>query len=588
MKQAAIGIPDPALITRRAQGAYRWLLAQLEKNGTQVLSHAEAQRAGAPRFDLQAADNGDGFSADGNPDDYRIEIQPGRLILNARGKGIRAGLGEITSHILRQAHHPDTDVHSAVSSVSRCRHWALRCSPENWEMENFQARLDFLASLGFDTICLDGFQFSSSLNLLRDEQQAGGWEVQAQSLLNRLEQDGWFTVLVLPVQLDMGMPRGGQARPSWTPPCRMIPEQRRRMLHRFEAILSSLHSFDAIGIAVNDWPRCDCPVCEKSSFEEEAAYYLRAFTAVMKRHAPGCECWILPDGASWNLLQEIRTEFPDAVKVLVPFIQDPDEPAEFEGHQPEAGLQIDLSHPGKLEWLDPLAFETLRLDWDQEGPPGLLLVSLGEVERFPLQLLSLLRLLWEREDEGSSFEDFLFRLSLPLDQWWELPAWKSINQEIGQAIHKGSGADSSLQSIFSDLPALHQVEASFDGKQPSVSLNGQRQAFLPDLYESLLCSLQRLQMDHILDPIIHQILSLPEGRPLESRDYKDTVGLVIALSDFLSHPLLENCYEKHEQRVLENLRDSLSLLVSEIRNRRVWDHGAVPDLDQWLGNPEEK
>ena len=44
----------------------------------------------------------------------------------------------------------------------------------------------------------------------------------------------------------------------------------------------------------------------------------------------------------------------------------------------------------------------------------------------------------------------------------------------------------------------------------------------------------------------------------------------------------------HEQRVLENLRDSLSLLVSEIRNRRVWDHGAVPDLDQWLGNPEEK
>lgn len=585
MKQASFGLPAWADIPPRAYPAYRWLLAQLEKGGIHVLSHAEARNVGAPLFEVQITE-GAGESWPGrNQGQYRIESHSGKLVLDATGRGIRAGLGEIATHILHQAYHRDPVASSTVPSIARGNHWAVRCPPEFWEQEHSFSRLDFLASLGFDTICLEGFGLSSSMEFLVDEHHPGIWESKARPLLEQLQRDGWFTVLVLPVQLDMGMPK---EKKTSTPPCRMIPEQRRRMLHRFEAILSGMNGFDAIGMAVSDWPRCSCAVCEKTSFEEEVAYYLRAFMAVMKRHTPGAECWILPDGASWNLLQEIRAEFPDAVRILVPFVQDPDEQIEFEGHQPEAGLQIDLSHPGRLEWFDPAAFDILRVDWDQEGPPDLLSVSFGDVERYSLQLLSLMQLLWERDDQGASLDDHLHRISLPIEQWQDLPAWKAINREIGQAIHQGTAMEISSQSDLWNLVNLDRKTEN-NGNHSSISiLIGQRASFLPDLSETLLCSLQRLELDRVLDPIIHQILALPEGRPLDSKDYEDTAGLVIALADFLSHPLIEKCYEKHEQRVLENLRDRLSLLVSEIRNRRVWDHGSVPDFDQWLDSHEER
>jgi len=440
----------------------------------------------------------------------------------------------------------------------------VRLPPPLWNSEDLPQRVDFLASWGFNAILLDAFDLPRLDPFHKDEDQPAPWEKRLAAVSEWLHGLGWWVMAVVPVQLDLGIQFPRNPDLDEPIPCRLAPLHRRRILHRFESILRSMQGLNAIGIAVSEWPRCQCSSCQHVTFEEESAYYLRAFSAVMKRYARDLEFWVLPDPPSFSLLQEIRAEVPSGARFLVG-PQDPEQKGGLLPSQTEEGLILDLSIPSRYEWLDTDQHKQILLDWEQEDEPCLLVAEVGNAPRFPLGLASFMRLVWRKQTGEPLPEVWLYRLVLPEEQWKDWRKWKDLNLYTHKRIHEHELPADINSIIFKEMP---------DGTgKPS---------FQPDLTTALWKSHQRLDLEDRVRPLLRSVTSIPEGVPLESHLLSRMIDIHSGLTELAGDDTVRKTLEVLELRVLENLRDRIGLLLSESRAGAIWRKSDIPDLGVWL------
>jgi hypothetical protein len=440
----------------------------------------------------------------------------------------------------------------------------IRMPPLLWQSDDLPQRLEFLASWGFNAILLDAFNLPLIDPFHRDEDHPASWEENLAIIAERLQNQGWWVMAVVPVQLDLGYQNHSKSELDEPIPCRQAPLHRRRILHRFESILKGVRGLHAMGIAVSAWPRCRCGSCERVTFEEEAAYYLRAFSAVMKRYARDLEFWVLPDSPSFNLLQEIRAGVPSSARFLV----EPQEP----GHkgsllpaQTEEGMILDLSTPSRYEWLDTHTFDELLRDWEQENEPRLLAAEVGGSSRFPLGLVSFMRLAWQTRMGGPLPEALLYRLVLHDEPWRDWRKWRDLNLATMKRVQERHLPASSTNSRSEEIP-LEII-------CPSIQ---------PGLAAALRRTHQRLDLEDRIKPLLEFVVEIPEGVPIDSHLLSKMVEVQSILTDLAEDPAVHQILEVLELRVLENLRDRIGLLVSEGRAGTTWKMAGVPDLNLWL------
>lgn len=439
----------------------------------------------------------------------------------------------------------------------------IRLPPQLWNSNDLPLRAEFLKSWGFNALILDAIDQPLIEPFHQDEDRPASWEKSLAEVSERLQSLGWWVMGVVPVQLDLG-PQGPRNSELVEPiPCRQSPLHRRRILHRFESILKGMRGLEAIGIAVCEWPRCQCTSCKRITFEEEAAYYLRAFSAVMKRYASGLEFWVLPDSSSFGLLQEIRAEVPSGARFLVG-PQDPEQKGGLLPLQTEEGLVLDLSIPSWYEWLDTSKHSGLLLDWEQEDEPRLLAAEVGNTSRFPVGLASLMYLAWRTHTGGPFPEAWLYRLLLPEDQWGEWMKWKNLNLLTRKRIH-----DHGLR--MDSVPIELAKKNRGDGDSP----------FRPDLPTALRKTHERLDLEDCIRPLLKTISDLPEGVPIDSSRMPELMEFLSTLSDLTVDDSKRTVLDAFELRILENLRDRISLLLSESRAGSVWTTADIPDLNTW-------
>ncbi len=440
----------------------------------------------------------------------------------------------------------------------------IRLPPSQWKADDFSQRIELLASWGFNAVLLDAFDLPLVEPFHKDEDHPASWEAMLAEVAEQLHGQGWWTMAVVPVQLDLGRPDSSGKGLDEPIPCRQTPLHRRRILHRFESILKNMRGFHAIGIAVSEWPRCQCEACRRVTFEEESAYYLRAFSAVMKRYARDHEFWALPDAPSFSLLQEIRAEVPSSARFLVE-PQDPELKSGLLPAQSEEGMILDMSIPHQHEWLDTHQFAGLLHDWEQESEPRLLVAEMGNTSQFPLSLVSFLRLAWQTSAGGVLPEALLYRLTLPKEQWKEWQEWKGYNLGTKKRIRD-----------HTPLSTRKTAETKAAPLGPGAS------SFQPDLASTLRNTHQRLDLEERISPLLKRVLEIPEGIPLESQCLVMMAEIQAELTDLAGDEMARKILEEVELRALENLRDKISLLLSETRAGTTWSVADVPDLHLWI------
>jgi hypothetical protein len=284
----------------------------------------------------------------------------------------------------------------------------------------------------------------------------------------------------------------------------------------------------------------------------------------MKRYAKDLEFWILPDPQSFALLQEIRSEVPSSARFLV----GPQDPGQMGGLLPaqtEEGLILDLSTPSRYEWLDTHQFTGLLREWELENEPRLLAAEVGVNSHLPLSLAAFMRLAWQTQAGGQLPEALIYRLVLPTAQWEGWRAWRDLNQGVARRIHERTPLTSGLDQTVQSVPGI-AGQASFE---PSLAL-------------ALRRTLERLDLEDLLRPLLRRVTAIPEGIPLEAHHLGELVEIQSALADLAEDPLARETLEALELRAMENLRDRISLLLSEARAGVVWSAADVPDLRVWL------
>ncbi len=439
----------------------------------------------------------------------------------------------------------------------------IRLPPQLWNSSDLLQRSEFLRSWGFNALILDVVDLPLVEPFHQDEDRPAHWEEKIAEVAEELQNLGWWVMAVLPVQLDLGNQNPGKPLVDESIPCRQAPLHRRRILHRFETILKGMRGLDALGIAVNEWPRCRCATCTRITFEEESAYYLRAFNAVMKRYAKDLEFWILPDSPSFSLLQEIRAEVPSTARFLVG-PQDPEQKGGLVSSQAEEGLAIDLSISTRYEWLNTDLYNEILLNWEQEAEPRLLVAEADNSPRFCLNLASFMRLAWQTRAGGTLPEAWLYRLVLPEAQWKDWRKWRELNLLTLARIQRTGKVSQPL-----DIDAGKTIGGS--GYSP----------FQPDLPDTLYRTHVRLDLEDRIRPLLAIVYGLPEGIPLDWHQIPELTKVLITLSDLLQEEWVRSNLEIFELRTLENLHDRISLLLSESRAGSVWRRADVPDLITW-------
>jgi hypothetical protein len=440
----------------------------------------------------------------------------------------------------------------------------IRMPPLLWQSDDLPQRLEFLASWGFNAILLDALNLPLIDPFHRDEDHPASWEENLANIAERLQNQGWWVMAVVPVQLDLGRQDHVMTGLDEPIPCRQAPLHRRRILHRFESILKGLRGLHAMGIAVSEWPRCRCGSCERVTFEEEAAYYLRAFSAVMKRYARDLEFWVLPDSPSFGLLQEIRAEVPSNARFLVE-PQESGQKGSLMPTQTEEGMILNFSIPSRYECLDTHTFDELLRDWEQENEPRLLAAEVGGASRFPLGLVSFMRLAWQTRMGGPLPEALLYRLVLHDEQSRDWRKWRDLNLVTIKRVHERH------------LSALRNTSMSEE-----LLLVTESPSIQPDLVSAIRKTHQRLDLEDRMRPLLKYVAEIPEGVPIDSHLLSKVVEVQSILTDLADDPVVPQILEVLELRALENLRDRINLLVSEGRAGATWRMADVPDLNLWL------
>jgi hypothetical protein len=474
---------------------------------------------------------------------------------------------------------------------------AARLSPSGWCCEDLDDITESLSSYGFNALLLDALEFPVTSPLLRDEAHLNQWERRLGPQVERLTRHGWWIMIVLPIQLDLGLP--GKPAPEYREPplCLQSPESRRRMLHRIETIVRALPSADAVGFVLTDWLRCSCPSCQRVPFEEEAAYLLRAYSAVMNRYARSHEMWVLPDAITWSLLQEIQSGIPPTVRVLAPVSSatptDPalgrtELPATVEPTPIEDGFFVDLAADPSFSRFSTTEFRQIASKWEELGIPRLASAGLGDHEHWPAGLAGFFDLVWSVEGRGFNKERLLYQLLLPQDEWRRWKDWRDRNQALGEIMDHLTGRASDFLGTGSTPAPVRPLERHLAGLLARANglfhLNGiGEKGVFPRLHlpSTLRRSAQRWWTEERLRPLFARIAGLGEESTFGPSFTREIIQIAEYLDGLLTKDPPCACLADFERSSLEDLAAGLSLTLSEQPARESGNQLSLPDLSLW-------
>jgi hypothetical protein len=574
MVQPSIGLPSIDSISKSAHPAFLRLEAEIRRAEWEILPNSAALEKGLPSIWVEESISCPIPPEGTFPPVSFFELLPGPLgqIRIHHFRCLPMALEELRRQFMEVAHLRGGPGWRAVRFTSRVPLRGVRLPPEAWLSPDLQYPLEFLSSLGHNALLLDALDLPATTSSLFDENHAAEWERPLNTLLDRLHRREWWTMVVLPIQLDLGLPGSAGNELRERPLCRQVPENRRRMLHRFESLVRRLHPASAIGFVVSNWLRCECPLCQRVSFEEEAAYYLRAFNAVLNRYARETELWAIPDLESWGLLQEIRSEIPIETSLMlaerpeIPWQED----ATRMGNDPlerEEGVMADLSSGPGGECLDLERMDRLSQAWEEEGPPRLLVAKLGEPWTCPPALAGLFSAAWRIEAADGYAEELVYRLTLPVEEWPRWQAWKERTQSLVNLVARDpGGGPSPIAEELCHMP--ERLESTY------VPLTMR-------LEESLKQCARRWLAEKQVRPVVERVLSLPETAPPSSGLIEGVLGVLEDLQHLFDHRAITAALDISELRSLEDLRDYLALFLSESSRRKVWRRIDLPDLSVW-------
>ncbi|MCA9411870.1 MAG: hypothetical protein KC944_11720 [Candidatus Omnitrophica bacterium] len=435
----------------------------------------------------------------------------------------------------------------------------LRIGPELWNSEDFRERLALLSSLGIDSLALDIVHSPNTYESVEEETQRGEWLEAIVPKIERVQALGISPILNFPIQLDLSPSdtKGGG------PFCRQEPSGRRQIIHRFENLIQAIPEIGGVGFVITDWGRCRCNLCQEISFEEEAAYYLRAFAAVLQRHRPGLSRWAFPDEISQQGLLEIQSQIPPDTKMVAPHRHRASmvwRIGEDRGRGDEDGevYSLDSRLDGDFFRSDRV-FELLDR-WENLSPPHSFFGDLHGCSQIPVNTLSLIPLFWTGDFPGRDWEKWILRRMLPLEERESWEYWRETNQRMLDSVTRPSA---SLQNLH---PGLLTVKSS-----------DQKSTRQFDLPQSLSSVANRLRLDEELKSIEESLGRIPEGERIHGELAYDMQGIAGRVYSLL-HPQQPLELEASERRCLESLSDYLNLLLSDGRNRMVWSADQLPSL----------
>lgn len=434
----------------------------------------------------------------------------------------------------------------------------VRLGEDLWGSEDLTEHLELFASLGVNTVALDAVRSPYTLESVGEEDAPGEWIERIEPRIRRIHGRGMSPILNLPIQLDL--------HPSDTAPigrtqelfCRMRPSGKRLTIHRFENLIRLIPPVSGVGFVISNWGRCRCDLCEAASFEEEAAYYLRAFTAVLQRHAPGTEVWAFPDEVSIAGLREIQSQIPPDTRFVVPYGAPCAE--DREGSGDEEGEVFSLSRR-----IDSDLFLWKRIQetidrWENDRTPRAVFADLHAVSWIPLNIVSLLPLFFRSVHPEVDLEEWAYRRMLPESEWTNWKEWRDRVKTVSASLTSSEGPG--IQPF--------QWRAVGEGsEQPHPALN---------LPRALDRAARRIQTDARLDEIEGELNRIPPGERIQgqlAQTIQNLIGSIRMLLHSLPDPLLEDC----ERHALENLADSLNLLLSDGGGRLRWNREELPDLN---------
>lgn len=593
MEQSWLGLPEMETIPKSAQGSFRALGAEVRRTGWIVVSNREAEEQGHPSVRIDS--HPPRVLPHGAEGSWRMEgafeLDPGRggLLHVRHFRGLAHAFQEVRRQFLLNTVRGGPFRWTPSSSLPRVPLRGIRLSSESWRSAELRSRLDHLSALGFNAVVLDAVPIPRIGPELRDENHAADWERPLAELVYELNREGWWSMVLFPIELDLGLAPGGAEPPLEAPLCRQAPANRRRMLHRFETLIRHLCEARAIGFSITDWRRCACAQCRVVPFDEEAAYYLRAYSAVLKRFAPESEMWVVPDTLAWGLLQEIRSEIPVTAHFMIPpFLEERTAPA-AETPQPEEGLLLELAASPGGDWFEPDRYQGLATEWDQEMPPRLLVANLPDTPWLPARLAPLTELAFRRSIPGGGEEQITYHLALRTEEWPDWHFWRDRNRAI-------AGLFASLGAAFPSPPSssgpgagppipgrwMEHVETLCRGSR----MNGQSHSpWGLSLPEALQKGAVRWRAESQVREVLFVLARIEPESPLDWELLRKLGTLSEKITSVLEDAFLVESLDSAECRSLENLRDYLSILLCEPGRQSVWQACKLPEMDVWSWYP---
>jgi len=596
MRQPLFGLPPIESIPRSAHSAYRRLEAEIRRAGWEVTGPEAADRAGGLSLHLAATYPGPrGLAEIGamTTSSGSFEIRkrgPGGIEIHHH-KGLSVAFEEVRRQFVAITQAGVQEAFHEVRSVPRVPLRGVRVGPGFWNQPTLSYKLEDYLALGFNAVLVDLLDLPITGPRLQDEGRAAEWESKACRVLESLVRKGWWTMAILPTDLDLGSSQTPEGRFHEKPFCRLQPSSRRRLLHRFESLARRLPAVAAIGFSIADWGRCECRLCRQTSSEEEAAYYLRAYSAVMKRHCPAGELWFLPDPFYWERLLEIRSQIPAEANSVIPAAEDSRQLAKTLQWLPRVrhldpvereGEAIEVASPFEGGWLDPERFAAILSRWEQDRPPRLATVRIEPDEPQPVGLAAFVGLAWQRWMKEVESEEWVYRFVLPPEEWSTWAEWREKNETVRRAfsatrnrtdepgVALRDSEEKRKVSAGSQVSALAELAQSCDCRTATSKMN---------LPFSLSMAARRWLGERALLPILDRVDRIPDGVALTHAVLSEVLDLHDDLDAFLRSDDIE-CFSSSEKRCLENLEIFLSLLVTEWRIRGTWKRNEVPDL--WI------
>jgi hypothetical protein len=502
-------------------------------------------------------------------------------------KGAALGLYEIALQLLARNPNSNSLPFQPVSAFPWVPLRAVRYPAHRWREGCLETSLEALAMLGLNGLALDAFKMPEEERSVADEAEHSEWEVPFHRLLERCGREGWWRMAVLPIELDLGLETVPGIAPANTPLCRQIPANRRRLLHRLESILRRLPQVEAIGFSVTDWGRCRCEVCAKTSFIEEVAYYLRGYSAVLRRYSPATEIWVLPDELHWRGLQEVASQIPDHVRTLAPSRPNTDSRVDA-GWEAGGGLsegeRIDLTAPFSGNLIDFDWIARTRETWRERGTPRL---AVAEIDSdLPASLAGFQTLTWQTQSPSFTSREWALRRCLPPEEWENLRAWESRNRYLLRGFQPplvpAPAMPGGTRRAAKDKGS-EERKLSLDHLAEELSRKETRRHRLmpldqPDLMEAARDACLRWQGEEALRRAMDWLDHFPEEGPLTP----GILGRLFELQERLEawgEGQWQVSFSDAERRCVETLKLHLGVLMGSSRTRR-WNPLELPDL--WI------